>query len=49
MILDDIRDSYAGGDINRIHLLTIKDIANIRSQYSFQDYKRDRSDMSALM
>ena len=43
-ILNDIRDSYSGGDMSRFHSSTIKDIANIKSQYKIEDYKRDSSD-----
>lgn len=39
-ILNDIRDSYSGSDMSRLHLLTIKDIANIRSRYKIEDYKK---------
>lgn len=36
-ILDDIRDDFAGGSVQRIHLLTNQDINNIKKNYNLTE------------
>jgi len=45
-VLNDVPDSYAGGECERVHLLTRKDIHgyNIAQEYNIEDYRRDKSD-----
>lgn len=43
-ILNNIRDSFDGKELQRTHIITLKDISNIAEKYNLKDYKRDQSD-----